>query len=490
MRPWPSRSCSRPTRPPRTTSGASPRDGCRAPVAPRPGSGRAAGRPAPPRRHPHRRHLGPRAGGRDRRDRLRLDRDPDPRRLAAPGVRLRRAHGTPVASSWAAGRARRRAYPAARLRAAADRVRRSTTPTRRAANVCCDRAQRSRALDQLARRSRSRRATRVAEAWDRGAMSIRYECRRVTTGADRLHAEDRPPRAGRRLGRTVERHSLGGTARRRPLVGFVNVAWDGAVHAFILDTLVAATHRRHGIATELVGVATDQARSAGCEWLHVDFDDDLREFYFGACGFAPDQRRRSSPRLARVRRARPSRSGRARRFGSAPVSSGRRAVGCEAPPAGGGDHRRVVGAHRRGWAGSRAARRPSHASRNCSRSSELAATPPPRHEAVGADLGRRPAGLGHEHVDHRLLERRRRRRPCSTSGCLRDVVARPRLQPAEREVEAVVEHRPREARSPSGRPPWRRGRSPGRPGSRGRGSGRPCRTPRRRRRRWSGRAAR
>jgi hypothetical protein len=27
--------------------------------------------------------------------------------------------------------------------------------------------------------------------------------------------------------------------------------------------------------------------AAGCEWLHVDFDDDLRGFYFDACGFVP-----------------------------------------------------------------------------------------------------------------------------------------------------------------------------------------------------------
>ena len=37
----------------------------------------------------------------------------------------------------------------------------------------------------------------------------------------------------------------------------------------------------------LVDVATDEARAAGCEWLHVDFDDDLRAFYFDACGFTP-----------------------------------------------------------------------------------------------------------------------------------------------------------------------------------------------------------
>ncbi len=60
------------------------------------------------------------------------------------------------------------------------------------------------------------------------------------------------------------------------LVGFVNVAWDGAAHAFVLDTVVTAGARRRGIATRLVGVATEQARSAGCEWLHVDFEDHLR----------------------------------------------------------------------------------------------------------------------------------------------------------------------------------------------------------------------
>ena len=55
----------------------------------------------------------------------------------------------------------------------------------------------------------------------------------------------------------------------------------------MLDTLVAAQARRHGIGTELVAVAVREARAAGCEWLHVDFDDHLRAFYFDACGFEP-----------------------------------------------------------------------------------------------------------------------------------------------------------------------------------------------------------
>jgi predicted N-acetyltransferase YhbS len=71
------------------------------------------------------------------------------------------------------------------------------------------------------------------------------------------------------------------------LVGFVNVAWDGGVHAFLLDTMVRAGAARQGIGTELVAVSVAESRAAGYEWLHVDFDDHLREFYFEACGFEP-----------------------------------------------------------------------------------------------------------------------------------------------------------------------------------------------------------
>ncbi|MEV4248055.1 GNAT family N-acetyltransferase [Streptosporangium canum] len=87
----------------------------------------------------------------------------------------------------------------------------------------------------------------------------------------------------------VNRHSLGWVCAEEDgeLVGFVNVAWDGAVHAFILDTLVTGRARRHGVGTELIAVAVREARAAKCEWLHVDFDDDVKDFYFGACGFQP-----------------------------------------------------------------------------------------------------------------------------------------------------------------------------------------------------------
>lgn len=103
-----------------------------------------------------------------------------------------------------------------------------------------------------------------------------------------LHAEGfgHPPTGGGWWER-VNRHSLGWVCARDggTLVGFVNVAWDGASHAFVLDTVVAASARRRGVGTGLVAAAVDGARAAGCEWLHVDFEDHLRGFYLEACGF-------------------------------------------------------------------------------------------------------------------------------------------------------------------------------------------------------------
>ncbi|SCB56246.1 Acetyltransferase (GNAT) family protein [Rhizobium aethiopicum] len=70
------------------------------------------------------------------------------------------------------------------------------------------------------------------------------------------------------------------------LVGFVNVAWDGGIHAFLLDTCVRPDMRRQGIATQLVREATRIARERGAEWLHVDFEPHLTGLY-RACGFTP-----------------------------------------------------------------------------------------------------------------------------------------------------------------------------------------------------------
>ena len=70
------------------------------------------------------------------------------------------------------------------------------------------------------------------------------------------------------------------------LVGFVNVAWDGGVHAFLLDTTVHPLYGRRGIGTALVREAAALARSGGAEWLHVDYEEELEPFYRG-CGFRP-----------------------------------------------------------------------------------------------------------------------------------------------------------------------------------------------------------
>ena len=88
----------------------------------------------------------------------------------------------------------------------------------------------------------------------------------------------------------LERHSLGWVCAREcgSLVGFVNVAWDGAVHGF------PARHDGRdpppataASAGELVRVAAREAVRLGCGWLHVDYEPHLAPFYRDACGFRP-----------------------------------------------------------------------------------------------------------------------------------------------------------------------------------------------------------
>lgn len=125
-------------------------------------------------------------------------------------------------------------------------------------------------------------------------MEVRYEWRAEVDNAalNALHADgfdhdlysdDWETQLGR--------HSLGWVCAHLEdeLVGFVNVAWDGAFHAFILDTVVAGRVRRRGIGKELVAIAASEARQAGCEWLHVDFEPEYRSFYFQTCGFEPTE---------------------------------------------------------------------------------------------------------------------------------------------------------------------------------------------------------
>jgi len=70
------------------------------------------------------------------------------------------------------------------------------------------------------------------------------------------------------------------------LVGFVKLAWDGGIHAFLLDTTVHPDHQRRGIGRRLVERAAKLALVSGIEWLHVDYEPDFNPFY-AQCGFRP-----------------------------------------------------------------------------------------------------------------------------------------------------------------------------------------------------------
>jgi GNAT superfamily N-acetyltransferase len=123
-------------------------------------------------------------------------------------------------------------------------------------------------------------------------MAITYQWRGAFDNAEvnALHAEAFQTRvfdeAEWNWQELVADHSLGWAVARDDgtLVGFVNVIWDGLVRAWLQDTMVAVVAGRRGIGTQLVATARDGARDAGCEWLHVDFDDHLRPFYLDACG--------------------------------------------------------------------------------------------------------------------------------------------------------------------------------------------------------------
>ena len=139
--------------------------------------------------------------------------------------------------------------------------------------------------------ARKRATLRPCRPLRSAVVEYTWRGRFASEEVEQLHAEGfgrEPDYAYDWVGQ-VEEHSLGwACARQGPhLVGWVNVAWDGFTHAFLVDTIVSADSRRDGIGTALVKVATEGAREAGCEWLHVDFEDHLEIFYLGACGFAP-----------------------------------------------------------------------------------------------------------------------------------------------------------------------------------------------------------
>ncbi len=126
-------------------------------------------------------------------------------------------------------------------------------------------------------------------------MSVRCEWRGSFENAEvnALHAEAFETRVEsddeRNWNELLAKHSLGWVVARdgRRLVGLVNVAWDGLRHAWIQDTMVANTDRSRGIGTQMIEIVRTECQRAGCEWLHVDFDEALGKFYFQSCGFTP-----------------------------------------------------------------------------------------------------------------------------------------------------------------------------------------------------------
>ncbi|MFC3765542.1 GNAT family N-acetyltransferase [Tenggerimyces flavus] len=67
------------------------------------------------------------------------------------------------------------------------------------------------------------------------------------------------------------------------LVGFVNVAWDGGIHFFLLDTTVHPEWRHRGIGWRLVREPAADCRG----YLHVDADEVLMTSFYSPCGFKP-----------------------------------------------------------------------------------------------------------------------------------------------------------------------------------------------------------
>lgn len=145
----------------------------------------------------------------------------------------------------------------------------------------------SRVLDQRERVSTEESAVRIPVMPD---TAFEWRGGFANDEVNRLHAEafDHPMLDDDWLA-IVTRQSLGWVTARQSgrLVGFVNVIGDGTVHAWIQDEMVAVDTRRQRVGLGLIGVARHEARAAGCEWLHVDFDEDLAPFYIDAAGFTP-----------------------------------------------------------------------------------------------------------------------------------------------------------------------------------------------------------
>ncbi|WP_163512538.1 GNAT family N-acetyltransferase [Fodinicola acaciae] len=120
-------------------------------------------------------------------------------------------------------------------------------------------------------------------------MTITIAVREATTddALNELFAASWPGHRPRSFAGILERSLLWVTAARRDrLVGFVNVATDGGIHAIVLDTTVHPDERRNGLGVRLVRAAAVEAKARGARWLHADYVPHLETFY-ARCGFRP-----------------------------------------------------------------------------------------------------------------------------------------------------------------------------------------------------------
>lgn len=122
-----------------------------------------------------------------------------------------------------------------------------------------------------------------------GAITFRLRPPIGEEELNELFAASWPDHLPRQFGAALSRSLtyVGAFAKER-LVGFVNLAWDGGRHAFLLDTTVDPEWRRRGIGRRLVAEAAKAAKEKGLHWIHVDYEPRYAAFY-RACGFRPTE---------------------------------------------------------------------------------------------------------------------------------------------------------------------------------------------------------
>lgn len=128
----------------------------------------------------------------------------------------------------------------------------------------------------------SRRVAMRARVEPAGPAPLRYVTRAGVANAElnALFGAAWPAHRERDFEATFAQSLLYVTAHAGPrLVGFVNLAWDGGLHGFVLDPTVHPDWRLRGVGSELMRLVIAGARDKGLEWLHVDYEPGLERFY-------------------------------------------------------------------------------------------------------------------------------------------------------------------------------------------------------------------